>query len=427
MARDSGGTYSLPSGNPVVTGTAISSTTHNDTLADIKTELTDSLSRSNKGAMLAQFQAYSGTVNVPGIGWAADTDTGFYHISAGSFGVAINGTNLLTFSAGAMTLAGTLVRMIWNETDADANEKAWEWRASAGTFSLIADTDLFVGTTTPIAIARTGTTIDSITFNGTTIALTGNGTVSGTFTVGGQLIVNSASGLVVSGTEGVFYLRETDAAADEQYWRMVASGGDFYLQTRTDALGAGVNALRINRTGTAVDLITLTGTTIALAGNATVSGDLAVTGDVSGDNVDATTAMTIGGAAVPVQTSGSFTVTFASASSGGTTYGTGTAYWTKNGKLVTLTFPVTSKFAAISGADYFFVRGFPAAIKSACAIMQTISVPLEDENTYLTGLMEIFSGSVDYARIYAASGTYGFSGTVCGLYSGATVTFRVAD
>ena len=43
MSRNGSGTYSLPSGNPVVTGTTISSTTHNNTLSDIATALTQSL------------------------------------------------------------------------------------------------------------------------------------------------------------------------------------------------------------------------------------------------------------------------------------------------------------------------------------------------------------------------------------------------
>jgi hypothetical protein len=45
-ARNSSGTFSLVSGNPVVTGTTISTTWANNTLSDIATELTDSLSRS---------------------------------------------------------------------------------------------------------------------------------------------------------------------------------------------------------------------------------------------------------------------------------------------------------------------------------------------------------------------------------------------
>lgn len=43
MARNGSGTYSLPAGNPVVTGTTISSTWANNTLTDIASALTGSL------------------------------------------------------------------------------------------------------------------------------------------------------------------------------------------------------------------------------------------------------------------------------------------------------------------------------------------------------------------------------------------------
>lgn len=45
MSRNGAGIYSLPSGNPVTTGTTISSTTHNNTLSDIATALSDSLAK----------------------------------------------------------------------------------------------------------------------------------------------------------------------------------------------------------------------------------------------------------------------------------------------------------------------------------------------------------------------------------------------
>ena len=43
MSRNGSGTYTLPAGNPVVTGTTISSTWANNTLSDIATALTGSL------------------------------------------------------------------------------------------------------------------------------------------------------------------------------------------------------------------------------------------------------------------------------------------------------------------------------------------------------------------------------------------------
>jgi hypothetical protein len=53
MARNGTGTYSLPAGNPVVTGTAISSTWANTTLSDIGTALSQSLSQDGQTPVTA--------------------------------------------------------------------------------------------------------------------------------------------------------------------------------------------------------------------------------------------------------------------------------------------------------------------------------------------------------------------------------------
>jgi hypothetical protein len=53
MARNGSGTYSLPAGNPVVTGTTISSTWANNTLSDIATALTASVANDGQTPILA--------------------------------------------------------------------------------------------------------------------------------------------------------------------------------------------------------------------------------------------------------------------------------------------------------------------------------------------------------------------------------------
>jgi hypothetical protein len=51
MSRNGSGTYSLPAGNPVVTGTSISSTWANTTLSDIATALTGSVASDGQTTM----------------------------------------------------------------------------------------------------------------------------------------------------------------------------------------------------------------------------------------------------------------------------------------------------------------------------------------------------------------------------------------
>jgi hypothetical protein len=225
----------------------------------------------------------------------------------------------------------------------------------------------------PIAISKLDTEMAGIATALSSCALR----TGGTFT--GQVVVSHASGIVLSGTESTLFFKETDAATDEQYWRFVGSGGNFYLQTRTDALGGGTNAFALVRSGTTVDSITFAGTTIAITGNETVSGTLGVTGAttlsstlaVTGNVAVATNKFTVTAASgntlvagtltvgtidiTPTQ--GSFTMSLRETSDSGTVIATGTAYWQKIGKCVTLRIPSLS---AASTATAFYITGIPA-------------------------------------------------------------------
>lgn len=109
MSRDSSGNYSLPSGNPVVTGTTIDSTVHNNTTSDIATELTDSLSRSGKGGMLAVFKLLDGTVSSPGAQFANDANTGMYRVTTDTLGLAAGGVLVVKGEAATVTIPVKLV------------------------------------------------------------------------------------------------------------------------------------------------------------------------------------------------------------------------------------------------------------------------------------------------------------------------------
>lgn len=73
MSRNGSGTYSLPAGNPVVTGTTISSTWANNTLTDIATALTGSLAAD--GQTTATGPLNMGTQKITNVGTGtASTD-----------------------------------------------------------------------------------------------------------------------------------------------------------------------------------------------------------------------------------------------------------------------------------------------------------------------------------------------------------------
>lgn len=100
-ARNSSGTYSLPSGNPVVTGTSITSTWANNTLTDIKNELTNSLDRNGRGAMLAPLQLPNGTLAAPSLTFSSDTDTGLYRVGSAQMSLVVDGESMIDIHKGS--------------------------------------------------------------------------------------------------------------------------------------------------------------------------------------------------------------------------------------------------------------------------------------------------------------------------------------
>jgi len=92
MPRNASGDYSLPAGNPVTTGTVISSAVQNSTMQDIATALTDSLSRTGKGGMLVPFQLADGTSVAPALTFTTEPTTGLYHPGVSTYAVVVQGT-----------------------------------------------------------------------------------------------------------------------------------------------------------------------------------------------------------------------------------------------------------------------------------------------------------------------------------------------
>jgi len=105
MPRDSSGNYSLPSGvNPVITGTTVASTWANTTMNDLATEMTDSLSRSGKGGMIAAFKVADGALSTPGLAFANESNTGLYRSGTGTMQVVITGTSVATITNTTWTM-----------------------------------------------------------------------------------------------------------------------------------------------------------------------------------------------------------------------------------------------------------------------------------------------------------------------------------
>ncbi|MEI6590145.1 MAG: glycosyl hydrolase family 28-related protein, partial [Verrucomicrobiota bacterium] len=68
MSRNGNGTYNLPAGNPVVTGTTISSTWANNTLADMANAITGSIAADGQTTITGPLKGTNGTVTFAGTG-----------------------------------------------------------------------------------------------------------------------------------------------------------------------------------------------------------------------------------------------------------------------------------------------------------------------------------------------------------------------
>ncbi len=108
MPRNSSGTHSLPAGQPVISGTVISATTHNALTSDISTELTDSLSRSGKGPMTAALRTPDGTLAAPAHTFTNETGSGMRRNAAGDVRLTVLGVDSLNLTNAGVDVPGTL-------------------------------------------------------------------------------------------------------------------------------------------------------------------------------------------------------------------------------------------------------------------------------------------------------------------------------
>ena len=85
MSRNGSGTYSLPSGNPVVTGTTISSTWANNTLTDMATALSGSIAADGQTPITGALQMGSNKITGMAAGTVAGDAVEFAQFSTPTF------------------------------------------------------------------------------------------------------------------------------------------------------------------------------------------------------------------------------------------------------------------------------------------------------------------------------------------------------
>ena len=310
MPRSSGGTYTLYTpGNPVVTNTVISSTWANNTLTDLATAMTDSLSRTGQGGMSAPLQLANGTLANPGLTWGTETTAGLYRAGAGDFRFAIGGTDAFRFGGSTGTtsyfgngavatpsisfvsetnsgiyraaaadfrfalagvdalqlttnllqMSGTAPVYRWNESDAAANNKLWDIVASGEDLNFRALTDALAATNF-MTVSRTAGVVDTITMASTTLSVSG----SLLSTAAGTGVAPNIS-MAVAGTP-ILAWKQTTGAVDNKNWFMNVSSEQFNGYIGNDANVVFTNWLEVNRTGTTVDTVNFPNGTLQYEG-----------------------------------------------------------------------------------------------------------------------------------------------------------------
>jgi hypothetical protein len=210
-SRNSSGTYSLPSGQPVVAGTTISPSVHNTFASDIATELTSSLDRSGRGAMLAPLQCSNGTVAAPSLTFGSDPDTGLYRIGANNPGLAAGGTKIQEWATTTSTLTVPLLGAVGA---VGAPGYAFEGDTNTGIYR--------IGANNP-AIAADGAKVQDWISTGTTI--TGTATVTGNATLQGTAAITGLATLTAGSTSpGNHILTGAEPASTTGFTNTLTSG-----------------------------------------------------------------------------------------------------------------------------------------------------------------------------------------------------------
>jgi microcystin-dependent protein len=170
MARDGSGNYLLPSGNPVVSGTTITSTHFNTTLNDVAAALTGSLPRNGEASMTGPFRLSDGSPSTPAFGFNAEASTGLFRPTTNTLAFSVGGSERLRIAGGNIIIGST----------SDGGQKL----QVTGTASITGNTT--VGGTFAVTgnTALTGDLAITGTTTGVTKAMVGLGNVDNTTDVG---------------------------------------------------------------------------------------------------------------------------------------------------------------------------------------------------------------------------------------------------
>lgn len=239
MAFNGSGTYNLPAGNPVVTGTTISSTTTNTTNSDIATALTNCITRDGQSTPSANLPMNAKKL----------TD-----LAAGtSAGDSVRYEQVLLLAGGTMTGTVTLVTPILGTP-------------TSGTLTSCTGLPLTTGVTGTLPVAKGGTGVTTSTGSGNVVLST-----SPTLTtpVLGTPSSGTLSSCTVDGTNGVGYINIPQNSQSAAYTLVAADAGKHIFHPSTDAIARTftipANGSVAYPIGTAISFVNMTSQVVSIA------------------------------------------------------------------------------------------------------------------------------------------------------------------
>lgn len=311
MSFNGTGTFNInTSGQPVVTGTTISSTVFNALTADLGNGLTNTLTKDGQSTPTNNIKM--GGFKLTGLGQATVSgDALAYGLNATLNNLTITGTVTLSSGITGTTINNTTIGATTPSTGAFTTLSASSTVSGAGFTAYFASPPAIGGTA---AAAITGTTITGTTITANTRFVGAiDGTVGATTAAAGLFTTLGASGVATMGADGVFTAAYSPTSVRSIGYRGVPQvGGASKTASYTLALADAGHHVYLTGS-TAAQTVTIPangsaafpiGTTISIVNAATVSWTVPITTDtltLAGGTTTGTRTLAVGAVATCIK------------------------------------------------------------------------------------------------------------------------------